>query len=147
MIGYTVDDIMAEGPCHEYPRARVEKLWDGRETLEPREIAELDIPLLDRIWVLSKLLYRLSPHRVLKVAHMVAFEIYEPINKYILKFPIYEPINEYILKFPACAIYDMVINTGSAAWRRADVADRYAARDAAYTRYLGWLVRAWEVRT
>jgi len=55
MHRYTVCDIMKLNPCEGYPRERVEKLWAGRESLSVREIAELDIPIWDRIWALCEL--------------------------------------------------------------------------------------------
>jgi hypothetical protein len=48
----TVDDIMAAGPCSLYPRERVVDLWAGRESLTAREIANLKIPVLDRLWAI-----------------------------------------------------------------------------------------------
>lgn len=55
MKRYTVDDIMAFRPCDNYTRDRVEELWDGREALTAEEIAELDIPIMDRLWAMSRL--------------------------------------------------------------------------------------------
>ena len=47
----TVENIMAASPCREYSHKQVEDLvGDG---LEPREIAALNIPAEDRLWVLS----------------------------------------------------------------------------------------------
>jgi hypothetical protein len=56
MHGYTVDEIMATRPCADYPRERVEELWGGRESLTVVEIAALDIPLLDRLYQVIRLL-------------------------------------------------------------------------------------------
>jgi hypothetical protein len=48
----TVDQIMAAGPCKTYPRARVERLFDGRSRLSNHAVAKLDIPAPDRVWAL-----------------------------------------------------------------------------------------------
>jgi hypothetical protein len=50
----TVSDIMDARPCSDYPRSRVDKLWAGRESLTPREIAALEIQVQDRLWALIK---------------------------------------------------------------------------------------------
>lgn len=52
----SVDDVMSMGPCDDYPRARVVKLWAGREALTAREIGALGIPATDRVWVLARML-------------------------------------------------------------------------------------------
>lgn len=76
MIRYTVDDIMNEKPCMpDYPRKRVEALWAGREGLTPREIAALDIQIYDRIWALSRMLYRTSPNAAYRIARMFALSV------------------------------------------------------------------------
>lgn len=53
---YSADDIMALGPCKNYPRPRVSELWAGRDALTAREIGSLDIPAQDRTWTLIRLL-------------------------------------------------------------------------------------------
>jgi len=50
----TVKQIMKWKPCAEYTRKIVEKLWAGRKSLAPLEIAALDIPAKDRLWVLLR---------------------------------------------------------------------------------------------
>ena len=50
MLAVTVDQIMAWGPCDDYPRERVEELFAGRESLSAMEILELDIPCEDILW-------------------------------------------------------------------------------------------------
>lgn len=52
MRSITVDDVMSALPCSEYSRFRVESLWGKKEALTPLEIAELDIPIRDRVWAL-----------------------------------------------------------------------------------------------
>jgi hypothetical protein len=72
---YTVDDIMREGPCSSYTRERVVALWGGEESLSPAEIARLPIAVEDRIWVLGRLLFRLSPPRACRVARLIALDV------------------------------------------------------------------------
>lgn len=52
MRSWSVDDVMELGPGPGYPRERIEKLWDGRERLNVEEVAKLDIPIEDRLWLL-----------------------------------------------------------------------------------------------
>jgi len=52
MKTFTVDDIMAYGPC--YTRERVEKLFSGRESMTIREICAVDTPAKDRVWFLTR---------------------------------------------------------------------------------------------
>ena len=47
----TVEMVMAEHR-EEYPEERIRELWAGRESLSPEEVAELDIPILDRAWII-----------------------------------------------------------------------------------------------
>jgi hypothetical protein len=174
--GYTVDDIMAEGPCPNYPRARVVELWDGRERLTPHEIAELDIPLSDRIWALSHLLYRLSPYRVKKVTRMIALDVADlwPCPDIVWHYLVtgdseYEAAASAAFQAATLtaaedaarvAAWDAAGDTWDAAWvawvawnAALAARDAWSLRDAgddanaALERYLGWLVRAWEVRT
>lgn len=51
-----VDDVMNVDPCYAYPRTKVENLWDGAVSLSPLEIAELPVPVVDRLWVLFRVL-------------------------------------------------------------------------------------------
>jgi len=48
----TLDQIMAAGPCEDYPRARVQRLFAGRSRISNRAVARLDIPAADRLWAL-----------------------------------------------------------------------------------------------
>ena len=54
MKRYTVYNVMAANPCDEYSEGRVTSLWAGREALTSGEIAGLEIPIEDRIWVLIR---------------------------------------------------------------------------------------------
>ena len=51
---FTVGLVMSWQPCEEYPRKRVEELFAGRESLTSQEVAALDIPAADRLWVLLR---------------------------------------------------------------------------------------------
>ena len=51
VLKVTVDQIMAWDPCEDnYPRARIEELFAGRESMSALEITELDIPAKDIMW-------------------------------------------------------------------------------------------------
>ena len=56
---WTVDEMLAERPCADYTRARIEELWAGRERLSLLDILDFDIPDLDKIWACC----RNHPHR------------------------------------------------------------------------------------
>lgn len=51
---WTVDEVMAYGPCDRYPRERVKELWAGRKSLSLAEIMELLIPDQDKGWFVSE---------------------------------------------------------------------------------------------
>ena len=74
-VTYTVEDIMSEGLCEEYTVEKVEELLAGRESISPRQIAELNIPILDRIWILGRLLYRLSQWRAHRITRLIALDV------------------------------------------------------------------------
>lgn len=57
---WTEADALAAGPCSEYTPERIATLWAGREYLNAREVADLDIPHKDRIWALV----RMAPREV-----------------------------------------------------------------------------------
>jgi hypothetical protein len=48
----TIDQIMAAGPCANYTRARVKRLFAGRSRISSHAVAKLDIPAPDRVWAL-----------------------------------------------------------------------------------------------
>ena len=50
----TIDLVMSWNPCKEYTLERVEELFAGREALTPQEVAALDIPAKDKLWVLLR---------------------------------------------------------------------------------------------
>jgi hypothetical protein len=160
MMRYTVSDIMSEGPCEEYPVERVEALWAGRESLSPRQIAELDIPILDRIWILGRLLCRLSLMRAHRITRMIALDVAD-------LWPCPNIAWWYLASGDKNSRAAAEADARGAPWA-ASTASWYAARDAAIDasynaareaswsardgkdaareRYLGWLVRfGWEV--
>lgn len=133
MKHYTVNDIMREQPCEDnYPRSWVEFLASGKISLNPVEISRLGIPIDDRIWILSRLLYRLSPHKSNRVARMIALDV------------------EQFWSCPVLVWWYLVSgdeHAGDAARAAAWDAARAAAWAAAGERYLGWIVRfGWEVK-
>lgn len=48
----TIDGIMQMGPCHYYPRQKIEKLFQGRKYITEDDIVRMDIPPKDMLWVL-----------------------------------------------------------------------------------------------
>jgi hypothetical protein len=52
---YTKKDIKGLGICSDYTDERLDELASGRESLSERELAELDIPINDRLWLLGRL--------------------------------------------------------------------------------------------
>jgi len=46
----TVAALMEADPCDDYQQGLVEELWEGRDALDATEIADLDIPVKDRLW-------------------------------------------------------------------------------------------------
>ena len=50
MQTWTIDELLSHSPCEDYPRARLEEMWAGRERLSVLDILELDIPAEDRVW-------------------------------------------------------------------------------------------------
>jgi hypothetical protein len=52
---YTKSDIKKLGICPDYTDERLDELVAGRESLSERELAEFDIPIDDRLWLLGRL--------------------------------------------------------------------------------------------
>jgi len=51
MKTWTIDEMLAERPCPDYDRERITELWAERERLSLAEILDLDITVVDRLWV------------------------------------------------------------------------------------------------
>jgi hypothetical protein len=64
----TVQEIMGYTPCSGYPLQVVEELWAGRQSLTPREIAELEIHHNDRVWALCQCLAHRDRSAVVRFA-------------------------------------------------------------------------------
>jgi hypothetical protein len=47
---FTIDQILGWKPCKDYTRKRIEELFSGRESITAEELAELDIPIEEKIW-------------------------------------------------------------------------------------------------
>jgi hypothetical protein len=54
MKTFTVTEMMTLRPCPDYTRARVAKLWGGKESLTLLEFLHLAIPARDKIWVVCQ---------------------------------------------------------------------------------------------
>lgn len=87
-MNYTVNDIMTLKPC--YSRDKVEDLWAGRESLTLSEIADLDISLEDRRWVIIRLsppsqalLHRWVERAIRRVDRDIAGEVMVQIQEMI----------------------------------------------------------------
>lgn len=52
----TIDDVLTVNPCEGYKREKLTALWAGRESLSAEELAQLDIPIHDRVWVICNVL-------------------------------------------------------------------------------------------
>lgn len=48
---WTIEQMVAERPCAEYTRERIEELWAGRSALTLHQMLSLPIPPKDRMWV------------------------------------------------------------------------------------------------
>ena len=166
MIGYTIQDIMFEGPCPPYTSDHVEELWAGRASLSPRDIASLDIGTIDKIWILSRLLFRLSRARANRVARLIALDVVNVVDRsncpdivwwYLVsgdKSAAYYAWSAYGDIETGYAWYIVVVVRDAARYDRPALdyvacdAARYFdgyARYVALDRYLEIILRAWEV--
>ncbi len=50
----TIKQVLSWHPCGDYTQERIEKLWNGRESLSGLEILDLDISVEDRFWALFR---------------------------------------------------------------------------------------------
>ena len=74
MKSVTVEQVMDWHPCPTYNEGLVRELFAGRETLAPDDIATLDIPIDDKLWVLLRPFY--LPDKAL---HLLACDIAEHV--------------------------------------------------------------------
>jgi hypothetical protein len=175
MKTYTMEDILTEEPCeNNYPLERLTELAAGREQVTSQEIADLDIPINDRLWILSRLLYRTSPHTANRVSRLIALDV---ANKWDCPDTCYWYLmtgNTDSRKAAAWAARAARATwaaraTSTAAWLAAEAAAAWVAEEAAeeaaaaaaraaawaawaaeeeekaLEKYLAWIVRAWEV--
>ena len=121
MLAVTIDEILNFDPCREYTRERIEKLFDGRQSITPEEISNLAIPSNDILWVLSKILWYHSPYRANKISRKIALDVVD---------------------FWDCPdIVWWCLMTGDASYRiAACAADRAADRAVALEKYIGWFL-------
>jgi hypothetical protein len=150
-----IDDIMN---MPKYTRKRVTELFAGRESLTPREIAGADIPVDDRMLVMSCILARHDPTR--SVARRIALEVLpndapavirqwletgdEAIRvaaKEAAKGAAYEVEYEVVYKAADDAEDDAAYDADDdAAYEAAYRAADGAAYDAEMEKYIGWAV-------
>ena len=52
---FTVDNVMSWEPCYLYDRLKVVGLFAGRKELDVPGLLAIDIPEIDKVWVISKL--------------------------------------------------------------------------------------------
>jgi len=58
MNTFTVQDIMNKEPCSNYTEEVVTELWKDKKSLTFKEVCDLDIDVLDRIWIAVRLASR-----------------------------------------------------------------------------------------
>jgi hypothetical protein len=164
MKTYTMEDILAEGPCEDnYPIDRLVELAAGRDQITPREIADLDIPINDKICILSRLLYRTSPHTANRISRLIALDVVDRWNCpdvcywYLMTddtkaraVDTVDTVEAVEARWEAEAAWAAA--RAAEAWWAAEAAAWAAARaaeamaeEAALEKYLAWIVRAWEV--
>lgn len=54
MKTWTIDEMLAEGPCIHYTPERLAELYDGRESVSLIEILDAPIPLQDIVWCITR---------------------------------------------------------------------------------------------
>jgi hypothetical protein len=117
---YTKKDIKGIGICSDYTDERLDELAAGRESLSERELAELDIPIDDRIYLLGKLCA--DEHNT--VARRIAMDVLPLWNR---------PVPEVVKRYIETGESDIKDAAWAAAWDAWDAWDAAgaAARDAA----------------
>jgi len=133
---WSVDDILALEPCHDYSRDRIEELFREvgcSDYVTPLEISRADIPIEDFLWLVLR--PEIIPERQL---HEIAIWCWEEIAR-----PIYEkhypedrrPHDAVAVKrlwIEGEATDDELAAARAAAWNAAWNAARAAARAAAW---------------
>jgi hypothetical protein len=144
---YTKSDIKNLGICSDYTDERLDELAAGRESLSERELAELDIPIDDRIYLLGKL----CADERNTMARRIARDVIPLWNG---------PVTEIVKRYLETGDSDIKAAAMAAAWAAEDAA--WAAGDAAMAagdaymadamlkskeKYLGWMVEFCESRS
>jgi hypothetical protein len=121
---YTKSDMKNLVILKKYTDERLDELLAGRESLNERELSELDIPIDDRLWLLG----RLCADERNTVTRRIARDVLPLWNK-----PVPEVVKRYL-------------ETGESDIKDAARDAVAAARDAAEEKYLGWMVEFCESR-
>ena len=130
----TIDEVMALNPC--YTRERIEVLTNGKTEMPVLEICDLDVPVKDVLWVLSRLRI-LSDNMLHSLAcdfaeHVLQNEVIQGRNP--------DPRSWNAIKVKRKWIKEEVTNeelqiARTAAYAAAYAAAAYAAYAAAYAAY------------
>ena len=136
----TIGQVMALDPCEGYTLERVTELFAGRKTMALTAILGLDIPVEDRIWVVTKFLPEQVNRRfacwcALEVVHL--WDCPAIVMRYLETQD--ESIRDAAEDAAEDAAWDAGDAAGAAAWAAARYArvaarasDRYAASAAAW---------------
>jgi hypothetical protein len=161
-MGVTVKDLMRLDPCEDYPEGRVKELCDGRDELSFEEIAQLDIPIDDIVWVLTGLMTK--PQQRLftrKCAYDVTHRWKAPdiVVNYLETGDenIREAAWSAVLSAAGSAAWSAAMSAvrppvRPATWSAARSATRFAARSydddsiKAYKKYVSWAIEILESR-
>jgi hypothetical protein len=54
MLTVTVDDIMSWGPCSDYPRERIKKLFGRKRKATALDVLKSEIPAKDKLWAVLR---------------------------------------------------------------------------------------------
>jgi hypothetical protein len=103
---YTKKDIKGIGICSDYTDECLDELAAGRESLSERELAELDIPIDDRIYLLG----RLCADDKNTVARRIATDVLPLWNR---------PVPEVVKRYLETGESDIKTAAGAAAWAAA----------------------------
>jgi hypothetical protein len=136
----TVEMVMKERPCGDYPITMVQELWGDKESLSETEVAALDIPISDRVWPLGRMLGHRDPTRV--VARRIARDAIGD-RDIPEAYQLWMDSGDEALRSAAwdAAVFSAVRDAvWSDAWAAAWDAARDAVRSAAWEKYLSWMV-------
>jgi hypothetical protein len=127
---YTKSDMKNLVILKKYTDERLDELLAGRESLSERELAELDIPINDRLWLLGRLCADESNTVARRIAMDVIPLLKRPVPKVVMR---YLETGESDIKDAAWyAAWDAAGAAWAAAWAAAWDAACAAARAAWY---------------